>query len=159
MASSSSPKSGCFAGELAEVEIDSDGCFKYILVRMQSGGSGQSGGQGGSPARIASPSRGCGSPSRGGGGSPSRGGECRDIVRGSASAELHNQLYEKICAEIEKMGCMCKCLGGGKIDHNSKDKKIHVSGNSQAYGKADHSMTVAILKKAFKDYDISCSDD
>ncbi|XP_060133497.1 14 kDa phosphohistidine phosphatase-like [Zootoca vivipara] len=147
MASSSSPK-GCFAGELAEVEIDSDGCFKYILVRVQRGGSGQS--QGGSPGRVGSPSR--------GGGSPSRGGECRDIVRGSASAELHNQLYEKICCELEKMGCMCKCLGGGKIDHNSKDKKIHVSGNS-AYGKADHSMTVAILKKTFKDYDISCSDD
>nr|XP_034979460.1 14 kDa phosphohistidine phosphatase-like [Zootoca vivipara] len=125
MASSSSPK-GCFAGELAEVEIDSDGCFKYILVRVQRGGSGH-----------------------------------RDIVRGSASAELHNQLYEKICCELEKMGCMCKCLGGGKIDHNSKDKKIHVSGNSVsvAYGKADHSMTVAILKKTFKDYDISCSDD
>nr|XP_028588299.1 14 kDa phosphohistidine phosphatase-like [Podarcis muralis] len=156
MASSSPPKSGCFAGELAEVEIDSDGCFKYILVRVQRGGSGQGGGQSGgqqgcSPGRIGSPSR--------GGGSPSRGGECRDIVRGTASAELHNHIYEKICSEMEKMGCMCKCLGGGKIEHNSRDKKIHVSGVSPAYGKADHSMTVAILKKTFKDYDISCSDD
>lgn len=31
---------------------------------------------------------------------------------------------------MEKLGFVCKCLGGGKIDHNSKDKKIRVFGLS-----------------------------
>lgn len=31
---------------------------------------------------------------------------------------------------MEKLGYECKCLGGGKIDHNSKDKKIRVFGLS-----------------------------
>lgn len=31
---------------------------------------------------------------------------------------------------MEKLGFVCKCLGGGKIEHNSKDKKIRVFGLS-----------------------------
>lgn len=31
---------------------------------------------------------------------------------------------------MEKLGYECKCLGGGKIEHNSKDKKIRVFGLS-----------------------------
>lgn len=31
---------------------------------------------------------------------------------------------------MEKLGYECKCLGGGKIDHNSKEKKIRVFGLS-----------------------------
>ncbi|XP_032082004.1 14 kDa phosphohistidine phosphatase-like [Thamnophis elegans] len=85
--------------------------------------------------------------------------EHRDIVRGTADAEFHNHIFEKVNPEMEKLGFVCKCLGGGKIDHNSKDKKIRVFGLSTGYGKADHSVTVEILKRIYKDYEISWSDD
>ncbi|XP_003225497.1 14 kDa phosphohistidine phosphatase [Anolis carolinensis] len=108
-----------------EVEIDAEGTFKYILLRVQRGGSE----------------------------------EHRDIVRGTAAAEFHNHIFEKVSPEMEKLGFVCKCLGGGKIEHNSKDKKIRVFGLSTGYGKADHSVTVEILKRTYKDYQISWSDD
>ncbi|XP_013915291.1 PREDICTED: 14 kDa phosphohistidine phosphatase-like [Thamnophis sirtalis] len=107
-----------------EVEMDPDGTFKYILVRVQRGAD-----------------------------------EHRDIVRGTADAEFHNHIFEKVNPEMEKLFLVCKCLGGGKIDHNSKDKKIRVFGLSTGYGKADHSVTVEILKRTYKDYKISWSDD
>ncbi|XP_048353512.1 14 kDa phosphohistidine phosphatase-like [Sphaerodactylus townsendi] len=115
------------AGQLSsvtEVEIDPEGTFKYILVRVQQ-----------------------------------KGDEHRDIVRGTATAEFHNHIFEKVNPEMEKLGFVCKCLGGGKIDHNSKEKKIRVFGLSTGYGKADHAVTVELLKKTYKDYDISWSDD
>ncbi|KAJ7338413.1 hypothetical protein JRQ81_012027 [Phrynocephalus forsythii] len=85
--------------------------------------------------------------------------EYRNIVRGTAAAEFHHHIFEKLNPEMEKLGFTCKCLGGGKIEHNNKDKKIRVFGLSTGYGKADHSMTVEILKKTYKDYEITWSDD
>lgn len=41
-----------------------------------------------------------------------------------------DHIFEKVNPEMEKLGYECKCLGGGKIDHNSKDKKIRVFGLS-----------------------------
>ncbi|XP_062989480.1 14 kDa phosphohistidine phosphatase-like [Elgaria multicarinata webbii] len=107
-----------------EAQIDSDGTFKYILVRVKRGAD-----------------------------------EYRDIVRGSAAAEFHNHIFDKVNPEMEKLGFVCKCLGGGKIEHNSKDKKIRVFGLSIGYGKADHSVTVEILKRSYVNYEISWSDD
>ncbi|XP_054835191.1 14 kDa phosphohistidine phosphatase-like isoform X2 [Eublepharis macularius] len=115
------------AGKLSsvpEVEIDPDGAFKYILVRVQHGAD-----------------------------------QHRDIVRGTAVAEFHNHIFERVNPEMEKLGFVCKCLGGGKIEHNSKDKKIRVFGLSTGYGKADHAVTVELLKKTYKDYEINWSDD
>lgn len=31
---------------------------------------------------------------------------------------------------MEALGLECKCLGGGKIEHNSKEKKLRVFGES-----------------------------
>uniref|UniRef100_A0A8D2Q0S8 14 kDa phosphohistidine phosphatase n=16 Tax=Passeriformes TaxID=9126 RepID=A0A8D2Q0S8_ZOSLA len=70
-----------------------------------------------------------------------------------------DHIFEKVNPEMEKLGYECKCLGGGKIEHNSKDKKIRVFGLSTGYGKADHSVTVEILKKEYTDYEITWSDD
>ncbi|XP_017585057.1 PREDICTED: 14 kDa phosphohistidine phosphatase [Corvus brachyrhynchos] len=71
----------------------------------------------------------------------------------------NDHIFEKVNPEMEKLGYECKCLGGGKIEHNSKDKKIRVFGLSTGYGKADHSVTVEILKKEYTDYEITWSDD
>ncbi|MBN3296662.1 14 kDa phosphohistidine phosphatase [Amia ocellicauda] len=111
--------------QISDVEIDADGVFKYILVKVKVKG----------------------------------GTECKAIVRGTKSAEFHNHIFEKVNPEMEKLGVESSCLGGGKIEHNSKEKKIRVFGLSTGYGKADHSVTVEKLKSIFKDYDISWSDD
>ncbi|XP_030062381.1 14 kDa phosphohistidine phosphatase [Microcaecilia unicolor] len=106
-----------------EVQIDSDGVFKYILVRLELGK------------------------------------EQREVVRGTRNAEYHNHIFEKLNPEMEKLGITCKCLGGGKIEHNSKEKKIRVFGESTGYGKADHSVTAEKLKKVYTDYEVTWTDD
>uniref|UniRef100_A0A663LSV2 Phosphohistidine phosphatase 1 n=1 Tax=Athene cunicularia TaxID=194338 RepID=A0A663LSV2_ATHCN len=84
---------------------------------------------------------------------------CWVAVGGPTPKWRGDHIFEKVNPEMEKLGYECKCLGGGKIDHNSKDKKIRVFGLSTGYGKADHSVTVEILKKVYTDYEITWSDD
>ncbi|MBN3284339.1 PHP14 phosphatase, partial [Polyodon spathula] len=70
-----------------------------------------------------------------------------------------NHIFEKIKPDLEKLGLECNCLGGGKIEHNSTEKKIRVFGLSTGFGKADHSVAVEKLKAVFTDYEITWSDD
>ncbi|KAJ8277983.1 hypothetical protein GJAV_G00082440 [Gymnothorax javanicus] len=111
--------------KVSDVEIDPDGVFKYILVRVTVKG----------------------------------GGECKDIVRGTKNAQYHNHIFEKLSPEMQNLGLECTCLGGGKIEHTSKEKMIRVFGESTGYGKADHSVTAEKLKSTFQDYKITWSDD
>lgn len=41
-----------------------------------------------------------------------------------------DNIFDKLSPEMEKLGLESKCLGGGKIEHNSKEKKIRVFGIS-----------------------------
>lgn len=50
-------------------------------------------------------------------------------------------------------------LGGGRISHEPDNKKIHIYGYSQGYGKADHEITAQLVKDAYPGYTISISDD
>ncbi|XP_029356111.1 14 kDa phosphohistidine phosphatase isoform X1 [Echeneis naucrates] len=111
--------------KIADVEIDPDGTFKYILVRVK----------------------------------VKDGDVHKDIVRGTKSAEYHNHIFEKVSPAMEALGMECKCLGGGKIEHKSQEKKLRVFGESTAFGKADHSVSVVKLKTAYSDYEITWSDD
>nr|CAH7722667.1 unnamed protein product [Callosobruchus chinensis] len=52
-----------------------------------------------------------------------------------------------------------KVLGGGRINHDAESKTLKVYGYSQGYGKADHQLTVDILKQVYPDYNISFSDE
>ncbi|XP_057697522.1 si:dkey-51e6.1 isoform X1 [Corythoichthys intestinalis] len=110
---------------VADVEIDPEGTFKYILVRVNVKG----------------------------------GDVCKDIVRGTKSAEYHNHIFEKVKPAVEALGMECQCLGGGKIEHNSQERKIRVFGESTGFGKADHSVSAEKLKSVFSDYEITWSDD
>ncbi|XP_071773730.2 14 kDa phosphohistidine phosphatase [Centroberyx gerrardi] len=119
---------GAMADTLAkvpDVEIDPEGTFKYILVRVK----------------------------------VKDGDVHKDIVRGTKNAEYHNHIFEKVNPAMEALGMECKCLGGGKIEHNNTEKKLRVFGESTAFGKADHSVSVEKLKSAFGDYEITWSDD
>ncbi|KAM9762576.1 14 kDa phosphohistidine phosphatase [Menidia menidia] len=111
--------------KIPDVEIDPEGTFKYILVRVKAKDSDAH----------------------------------QDIVRGTKSAEYHNHIFEKVNAALEPLGMECKCLGGGKIEHNNTEKKLRVFGESTAFGKADHSVSVEKLKIVFCDYEVTWSDD
>ncbi|KAM9444180.1 14 kDa phosphohistidine phosphatase [Clarias gariepinus] len=104
-----------------EVEIDPEGKFKYILVRVK----------------------------------VKDGTAHKDIVRGTKSAEYHNNIFEKLSPAMDALGLECSCLGGGKIEHDSNMKKLRVFGESTGYGKADHAVTVGKLRDVFKDYEIT----
>uniref|UniRef100_A0A8C0FZ02 14 kDa phosphohistidine phosphatase n=1 Tax=Chelonoidis abingdonii TaxID=106734 RepID=A0A8C0FZ02_CHEAB len=68
-------------------------------------------------------------------------------------------IYDKTAAEIEKQGYDCECLGGGRISHQSKEKKIHVYGYSVGFGRAKHSVSTKILKDEYPDYAVTWADE
>ncbi|CAF93405.1 unnamed protein product, partial [Tetraodon nigroviridis] len=130
--SASEPNKGGWLSEMADalatvpdVEIDPEGTFKYILVRVK----------------------------------VKDGSLSKDIVRGTKSAQYHNHIFEKVGPAVEALGLECECLGGGKMEHNSQEKTIRVFGESTAFGKADHSVSVEKLKTAFSGYEITWADD
>lgn len=75
------------------------------------------------------------------GGSPFLGISCSDLglqVPGPRAARAEccalfpvpADIYDKVSGEMQKKGYDCECLGGGRISHQSQDKKIHVYGYS-----------------------------
>ncbi|KAL4623297.1 14 kDa phosphohistidine phosphatase isoform X1 [Arapaima gigas] len=108
--------------EVPAVDIDADGVFKYVLIRVSSTEEGDD--------------------------------SSVDIVRGYAWAEYHADIYDRVAAELEKGGNLdCECLGGGRIKHDSKAKKIHVYGYSVGFGRANHSVSTEKLKTRYPDYE------
>uniref|UniRef100_A0A1D2AIH4 Sex-regulated protein janus-B n=1 Tax=Ornithodoros brasiliensis TaxID=888526 RepID=A0A1D2AIH4_ORNBR len=84
----------------------------------------------------------------------------KEIVRGSASASYHADVYEAVRGELEKAGRLeTECLGGGRIIHEPQKHHIEVFGHSEGYGRADHKRTCEILRQRFKDYDITWKND
>lgn len=41
-----------------------------------------------------------------------------------------DHIFDKVNPALEALGMECQCLGGGKIEHNNKEKKIRVFGES-----------------------------
>nr|KAF6280343.1 phosphohistidine phosphatase 1 [Pipistrellus kuhlii] len=78
--------------QIPDVDIDPDGVFKYVLIRVHAAPAGQS----------------------------------KEIVRGYKWAEYHADIFDKVSGEMQQKGYGCECLGGGRISHQSQDKKIHV---------------------------------
>ncbi|XP_066595155.1 sex-regulated protein janus-A-like [Prorops nasuta] len=83
------------------------------------------------------------------------------IVRGYARAQWHADIFEETERKVKELGKDLKtnCLGGGRILHDPDEKTLKVFGYSQGYGKADHEVTVSILKKKYPDYNITWSDE
>ncbi|KAH0615638.1 hypothetical protein JD844_005099 [Phrynosoma platyrhinos] len=112
-------------GRVPDVDIDPDGVFKYVLIRVAPEGSG--------PAK--------------------------DVVRGYAWAEYHADIFDRVSEELEKLGFRCRCLGGGRINHQREAKKIHVYGYSVGFGRAKHSVSTEKLKATYPDYEVTWSDE
>ncbi|XP_025265709.1 sex-regulated protein janus-A-like isoform X1 [Camponotus floridanus] len=84
----------------------------------------------------------------------------KQIVRGNARAQWHANIFDKVDGEIKKLvGLRANCVGGGRIEHDPDEKTIKVYGYSQGFGKADHQVSVELLKKKYPDYNITCSDE
>ncbi|XP_073242925.1 14 kDa phosphohistidine phosphatase-like [Porites lutea] len=82
----------------------------------------------------------------------SGGGVYKYVVRGFDWADYHADIYDRVEKDIKRMGLKSDCVGGGRIQHNKSEKKILVYGYSMGFGRADHSITVDKLKKAYPDY-------
>ncbi|KAG8518667.1 14 kDa phosphohistidine phosphatase [Galemys pyrenaicus] len=151
--------------QIPEVDIDSDGVFKYVLIRVH----------------AAPPS-----------GAPAS--ENKEIVRGYKWAEYHADIYDKVSGELQRKGFDCECLGGGRISHQSQARKIHVYGYSmvspgpgagacalggpgrlrvlqearcracstaslQGFGRAQHSVSTEKIRAKYPDYEVTWADD
>ncbi|XP_047020587.1 14 kDa phosphohistidine phosphatase-like [Helicoverpa zea] len=79
------------------------------------------------------------------------------IVRGYKRCNYHSDIYDEVQERLQPLDC--EPLGGGRISHDAENKKIHIYGYSQGYGKADHEVTAKLIKKAFPGYAITVSDE
>lgn len=112
-----------------EVIIDPEGTFKYVLIKVYA-------------------------PQTPDGTEPSK-----MIVRGNKRGCYHADIYDETLSKLQPLGLDSECVGGGRIKHTPQEKKLFVYGYSQGFGKADHKITVQLLKKSYKDYDITWSND
>ncbi|XP_011168607.1 14 kDa phosphohistidine phosphatase [Solenopsis invicta] len=84
----------------------------------------------------------------------------KKIVRGYARAQWHADIFDEVEGQIKKhAGLQADCVGGGRIEHDPDEKTIKVYGYSQGFGKADHQVSVELLKKKYPGYNITCSDE
>lgn len=82
------------------------------------------------------------------------------IVRGYKSCGYHADIYDLVEPAVEKHGCKAKCVGGGRIRHDSGVKSIFIYGYSQGFGQDDHTITHKLVKEKYPDYkDISWSNE
>uniref|UniRef100_A0A023F860 Sex-regulated protein janus-A n=1 Tax=Triatoma infestans TaxID=30076 RepID=A0A023F860_TRIIF len=112
-----------------DVEIDPEGTFKYVLIRVYA-------------------------PQTKDGNEPSK-----MIVRGNARGPYHADIYDETVQKLTKLKLDTECVGGGRIQHSPQDKCIKVYGYSQGFGKADHELTASLLKIAYPEYNVTWSDD
>ncbi|EDV53127.1 sex-regulated protein janus-B [Drosophila erecta] len=68
----------------------------------------------------------------------------RTIVRGSTSKD-HEEIFEEIEKEMDKIGICTKCLGGGFISNKEDKKVMKIYGCCKTFGEAPHGRTKDIL--------------
>ncbi|XP_070154994.1 14 kDa phosphohistidine phosphatase [Polyergus mexicanus] len=84
----------------------------------------------------------------------------KQIVRGYARAQWHADIFDKVDEEIKQYADLrANCVGGGRIEHDPDERTIKVYGYSQGFGKADHQVSVELLKKKYPEYNITWSDE
>lgn len=74
------------------------------------------------------------------------------IVRGYKSCEYHADIFDLVEPSIVDHKCKAKCVGGGRIRHDSDVKSILIYGYSQGFGRADHSIAQKLLKQHYSSY-------
>ena len=87
------------------------------------------------------------------------------IVRGYLDCPYHADILEKF--ETEELFVHddlraqweAECPGGGRIETIEDDKRILIYGYSQGFGRCDHTVTQALIKEAYPDYDVTWSNE
>uniref|UniRef100_A0A0A9ZD48 Sex-regulated protein janus-A n=2 Tax=Lygus hesperus TaxID=30085 RepID=A0A0A9ZD48_LYGHE len=115
--------------QVPDVEIDPEGRFKYVLIRVYA-------------------------PTTRDGNEPSK-----MVVRGNARGAYHADIYDETMQTLVKLNLDSECVGGGRIEHHPAQKIIKIYGYSQGFGKADHEISSELVKKAFPDYNVTWSDE
>ncbi|KYQ57412.1 Sex-regulated protein janus-A [Trachymyrmex zeteki] len=73
---------------------------------------------------------------------------------------LRSDIFDQVDEQIKKhAGLRANCVGGGRIEHDPDEKTIKVYGYSQGFGKADHQVSVELLKKKYSTYNVTWSDE
>lgn len=91
---------------------------------------------------------------------PDKDREFKHVVRGSSKAAYHADIYDDIVTNIEARGLDVEIVGGGRIHHEPSKKHMKIYGYSQGYGRADHSITQAIIQRKYgSEWDIKWSND
>lgn len=82
------------------------------------------------------------------------------ILRGYKSCSYHVDIFDLVEPHIKKHSCKATCVGGGRIRHDPSVKSLFIYGYSQGFGRADHSISMKLLKEKYPDYsDISWSNE
>lgn len=83
----------------------------------------------------------------------SKNGEEKHVVRGYKWAEYHADIFDDFeLKEARNAGVQYECVGGGRILHEPAKKEILVYGYSQGFGRANHEISVDLLKVRYPDY-------
>jgi len=112
------------------VEIDDNGTFKYVLIKLSKKGS-----------------------------KDKKNGTylVRGHSWAEYHADLFEECERQVCGKNSDM--KVRCIGGGRIRHDRDKKNITIYGYSVGYGQADHSVTCKILKTYYQDYTIDWNND
>ncbi|KAH9575448.1 hypothetical protein CY35_01G112000 [Sphagnum magellanicum] len=79
------------------------------------------------------------------------------IVRGNSQFGFHLEILNAAHKEVYNLGLQVSQLGGGWIEHDAANHRLHVFGASQAYGSADHIVTCALLRQWYPFHNITFS--
>ncbi|KAH9415722.1 14 kDa phosphohistidine phosphatase-like [Dermatophagoides pteronyssinus] len=107
--------------DLPDVDIDSNGRFKYILIKVIDDD------------------------------------KSKFLVRGYKWAAYHADIFDVVAPQDSKF--KYECVGGGRIQHSSEKKTIHVYGYSQGFGQADHKISCDLISKKYPDYKVTWSNE
>ncbi|MBN3323814.1 PHP14 phosphatase, partial [Atractosteus spatula] len=110
---------------IPEADIDADGVFKYVLIRVHTTEEGDD-----TPSKDI----------------------VRGYAWAEYHADIYDRVSEEI---ERQGGLDCECVGGGRIRHDSQAKRLHVYGYSMGFGRANHSVATEKLKARYPDYEVT----
>jgi hypothetical protein len=76
----------------------------------------------------------------------------KKVVRADKQCDFHREILERLEDEVYPLGT--RCVGGGQIRINPKEKVIEIGGRSGDFGRADHGIAKELLQAKFPDYEI-----
>jgi len=56
---------------------------------------------------------------------------------------------DRVSPKFHQFGLGYECIGGGRINHDSKNQKIHIYGYSVSFGQANHKLTQELLTRKY----------